>query len=559
MGNFIKMDKQTTILTLLRQGHSKRSICRLTHSSFRKVQELSLTLGQTEAPLPEVLTGSGVQREALSVEVLAGETGRDPWGVEISPLADLPAPTPVLVTRSSLLKPHLEAISAYLERGLGARRIWQDLTDLHGYKGGEDSVKRLVRKFKARHPKWFQHLDVLAGEEAQMDFLEGPRLILRDPSGRVTRRRTWILMLTLSHSGMSYREAILDQSARTVLAALMQGFEKFGGVPERLKIDNFKAAVVHAHRYDPVLHPLFQAWASHYGILLSPCDPGCPNQKGRVERDCRYTQDNFLKGLPEIVSLDDLNERLRAWEIRTAHQRIHGRHKRQVLEIFKSEEAPALQALPTSPFHLFEMGQRKVGVHGTVEVEGCHYEVSHRLIGQAVSVQYDAREVRVYRIMESGPQFEIRHDRCLRKGDLVRKAGAHPSWMDRPRHEREAWYRQGAAKVGPHCNALVESILSDDRGRHPRTHRRVLGIRDLERRFGPEVLESACSKMTPAPEASWHRLSELCELVAAQRREKEWKSLSHADSAATDPVIRPMDEYQDLIDAMVVGIDEVVL
>jgi transposase len=551
MGNFITMDKKTTILTLLRQGHSKRSICRLTHSSPKTVQELSRTLGQKEASAPEVLTGDLAQREAPGLEVLAGEPVRDPWGIEQATTEEVaPDPIPVLSTRSALLKPHLEAIGAYLKRGLGARRIWQDLTDLHGFLGGEDSVKRLVHKVKANHPKWFQHLDVLPGEEAQMDFLEGPRLVLREASGQVVRRRTWILVLTLSHSAMSYREAILDQSARTVLAALMRGFEKFGGVPERLKIDNFKAAVIQAHRYDPVLHPLFQAWAGHYGILLSPCDPGCPNQKGRVERDCRYTRDGFLKGLPEIDSLDSLNERLRIWEARTAHQRIHGRHKRQVLEVFQSEEAPALQPLPASPFHLFEMGRRKVSVQGTVEVDSCHYEVSHLLIGQIVSVQYDAREVRVYRLHESGPKFEIRHDRSLHKGHLVRKEGAHPAWMDRTRHEREAWYLRGASKVGPHCNALVESILSDDRGRHPRTHRRVLGIRDLERRFGSEILETACSKMTPAPEASWHRLRELCELVQAQRRKDTADSSPQADSTMTDPVIRSMDEYQEMIDAL---------
>ncbi|MBK8802846.1 MAG: hypothetical protein IPN71_12505 [Fibrobacteres bacterium] len=83
----------------------------------------------------------------------------------------------------------------------------------------------------------------------------------------------------------------------------MRGFEKFGGVPERLKIDNFKAAVIQAHRYDPVLHPLFQAWAGHYGILLSPCDPGCPNQKGRGAR--LPVHEGWLpEGLPEIDSLD---------------------------------------------------------------------------------------------------------------------------------------------------------------------------------------------------------------------------------------------------------------
>ncbi|MBK8801831.1 MAG: transposase family protein [Fibrobacteres bacterium] len=285
------MDKKTTILTLLRQGHSRRSICRLTHSSPKTVQELSRTLGQKEASAPEVLTGDLAQREAPGLEVLAGEPVRDPWGIEQATTEEVaPDPIPVLSTRSALLKPHLEAIGAYLKRGLGlvgSGRIW---TDLHGFLGGEDSVKRLVHKVKANHPEMVPASGCTSRRRGPNGLPGGASFGLARgfwPSGAASHLD---LVLTLSHSAMSYREAILDQSARTVLAALMRGFEKFGGVPERLKIDNFKAAVIQAHRYDPVLHPLFQAWAGHYGILLSPCDPGCPNQKGRVERDCRYTR-----------------------------------------------------------------------------------------------------------------------------------------------------------------------------------------------------------------------------------------------------------------------------
>ncbi|MBK8803823.1 MAG: DDE-type integrase/transposase/recombinase [Fibrobacteres bacterium] len=370
-------------------------------------------------------------------------------------------------------------------------------------------MKRLVHKVKANHPKWFQHLDVLPGEEAQMDFLEGPRLVLREASGQVVRRRTWILVLTLSHSAVSYREAILDQSARTVLAALMRGFEKFGGVPERPKIDNFKAAVIQAHRHDPVLHPLFQAWAGHYGILLSPCDPGCPQPEGVAWARLPVHEDGFLKGLPEIDSLDSLNERLRIWGgphrapahpwtpqaagpggISKVRRRLHCNHS-------------------GSPFHLFEMGRRKVSVQGTVEVDSCHYEVSHLLIGQIVSVQYDAREVRVYRLHGVGSQVRDppRPQPAQRaSGPKGRGAsGVDGSNAQRTRSLVPPWRIQGRA------------ALQRLGGKHPVRRPRqtsayapgVLGIRDLERALWLEILETACSKMTPAPEASWHRLREL--------------------------------------------------
>jgi len=38
-------------------------------------------------------------------------------------------------------------------------------------------------------------------------------------------------VLILSHSGKSHHETITDQSARTVIEALMRGFEKFGVCP----------------------------------------------------------------------------------------------------------------------------------------------------------------------------------------------------------------------------------------------------------------------------------------------------------------------------------------
>ncbi|MBK8803683.1 MAG: hypothetical protein IPN71_16855 [Fibrobacteres bacterium] len=162
------MDKKTTILTLLRQGHSKRSICRLTHSSPKTVQELSRTLGQKEASAPEVLTGDLAQREAPGLEVLAGEPVRDPWGIGASHHGGGSArPYPGFVDAQRPIETSFGGNRCLSEAWSGARRIWQDLTDLHGFLGGEDSVKRLVHKVKANHPKWFQHLDVLPGEEAQ--------------------------------------------------------------------------------------------------------------------------------------------------------------------------------------------------------------------------------------------------------------------------------------------------------------------------------------------------------------------------------------------------------
>lgn len=556
------MDKKTTIETLLRQGQGIRAICRVVKSSPKVVIRLQRAM-ERETLHSEVPTGPDLQRETVSAQVPTGsldDSFVDSWGFEEQREESSGASGQELATRSIQLRPYLDVVQALMERGLEARLIWRELVESHGFSGAEDSVKRLVRRARARSPKWFQMLPVLPGQEAQMDFVEGPKVWKGEGRTEKDKKRTWIMVLTLSHSGMSYREVIANQSAQTVLEALMRGFEKFGGVPEWLKIDNFKAAVTQAHRFDPVLSPLFQAWASHYGIVLSPCDPGKPNQKGRVERDCRYTRESFFKSVPETVTMEVLNQKLQEWSRSVANQRMHGRHKRQVQEVFQTEEKPALRPLPERAFLIFELGMRKVSVHGAVEIDGCHYEVSHRLIGTAVEVRYDSREIRVYGNSEGHEsKLLVRHVRCWKKGTLVGAAGAHPTWMDRPRVDREVYFiRAASEQVGPHCEALVRAVLSNDRGRHPRTHRTVQGIRNLARKFGATVLEQACSRTTPNPEVSWHRLQELCEMIRAKQdvnncREDVGDVIPTASRTLprhSDPVIRTLTEYDDLIEGM---------
>ena len=48
----------------------------------------------------------------------------------------------------SACEPYRETILGELSRGRNAMGIWQDLVDRHGFAGGYQSVKRLVRKLR---------------------------------------------------------------------------------------------------------------------------------------------------------------------------------------------------------------------------------------------------------------------------------------------------------------------------------------------------------------------------------------------------------------------------
>lgn len=132
-----------------------------------------------------------------------------------------------------------------------AKRIDQDLTSEHGFKGSYYSVRRFVRTLRTEKPEAFRRIEVEPGFEAQVDFGTGAPII--GPDGK--RRRTHVLRVVLSHSRKGYAEGVFRQTTDDFIGALENAFWAFGGVPKTVVIDNLKAAVKHPDWYDPELVP----------------------------------------------------------------------------------------------------------------------------------------------------------------------------------------------------------------------------------------------------------------------------------------------------------------
>ena len=75
---------------------------------------------------------------------------------------------------------------------------------------------------------------------------------------------------------------------------------------------------------------------THYGVVADTCRVGDPNRKGTVESAIQHTQATALKGR-RFDSVGAQNTWLAHWEERWAATRIHGRKKRQVLEMYREE------------------------------------------------------------------------------------------------------------------------------------------------------------------------------------------------------------------------------
>jgi transposase len=213
------------------------------------------------------------------------------------------APTGSGALGRSRCEPFRESILAKLDQGLSAQRIYQDLVDEHCFDAQYHSVRRYVAKLNKTQPLPFRRMEVAPGEEAQIDFGTGARVI--DGEGR--RRRTHVLRVVLSHSRKAYSEVVYRQTTDNLIQCLENAFMHFGGVPKTIVPDNLKAAVIKADWYDPDLNPKLQSFCEHYGTVLLPTKPRMPRHKGKVERGVDYVQENAIKGRT-FGSLQEQNE-----------------------------------------------------------------------------------------------------------------------------------------------------------------------------------------------------------------------------------------------------------
>jgi len=328
MGNYLRMADRQRILALLELGWSYRRIQRETGARRETVARYDPRRPSKPANL---------------------STGSSP-----SP----PGPT-------AAAEPYRDVITAAVARGLTAQRIWQDPRETYGYGHGYASVKRFVRRLSRQRPEVADVLEHPPGEEAQVDFFQGPPTF----DGQCGRwRRPWIFRMTLSCSRHGYAEPMWSQDRRSFLRAHEHAFQFFAGVPKTVRHDNLKAAVVRACLYDPEISELYLAFARHWGFVPLPSRPHHPQEQGITERSGGYLKDNALKG-QRFDSLEELAAYLERWNRTVAQVRIHGTTRQQVYAHFLAVERPALQPLADRCFDLFEVGTRTVHPDGHVQVE----------------------------------------------------------------------------------------------------------------------------------------------------------------------------------------------
>lgn len=308
----------------------------------------------------------------------------------------------------SSVKPYRELVLEFLADGVEMMTIFDRLATDHGYCGSYSSIRRFVHHLRPTLPQAVIRVHTAHGEEVQVDCGAAGRFL--DPATD-TLRPAYVFVMTLAFSRHQYAELVFDQTIATWIACHRRTFESFGGVPQRIVLDNLKAAVLVVALHDPVLGEAYRRFAKHYGVVVSPNRPQTPEHKGKVESGIRFIKRSFLAG-QQFADIDEANRRLARWIRERAGTRDHGTTHQAPLALFRAEEQAALRPLPDTAFDLTETKQVKIHPDCHAVIAGSYYSVPDRYVGQTLDAFICERVVQFF----AGTDLVATHPRAQTKG-----------------------------------------------------------------------------------------------------------------------------------------------
>jgi len=389
-------------------------------------------------------------------------------------------PTP---QQTSKVDPYAELIERWVQEGIQAKVIHQHLQSQHGFEGAYNSVQRFVKKIKVRTPDLTVPLHFQPGEAAQVDFGYGP-ILYDERTGR--EEKTWFFIMMLCWSRHQYVELVTHQDIETWLNCHQNAFNWFGGVVNKVIIDNPKCAITKACYYEPEVQRSYEELAQSYEFIISACPPRDPQKKGRVESGVKYVKRNFLP-LRTFKSLQDANQQLKRWILQTAGNRHHGSTYRKPLSQFSEIEQQQLKPLPKNPPEIASWYRVKPYRNCHVRHQKNFYSVPHALYGKALWLKLTPTTVTVY----DQHQLIAMHPRLFGVGGYSTK---HEHLPNRARFyftRNEDWCLVESKAIGTHTEQVVKKLLADPTRDLLRAAQGVLA---LKKTYGAKRLEQACQR-----------------------------------------------------------------
>lgn len=369
--------------------------------------------------------------------------------------------------KGSLFDPYQTQIQEWIDKDITILRMFEILTETHGAKS---TYVNLCKYIQTRFPKAREAYGIQVvspGEAAEIDF----GYLGMFPGSFGSLVKTYGLAVILPFSKHGYYTITYDQKLETLITELENAFVYFGGVPNRLKVDNMKTAILKNQHYELEFNQDFLEFAYHYNTVIIPCTPYSPEQKGTVEAGIKYLQGNFIGGRT-FQDSGDMKRQLRNWMDNYANQRIHGTTRKVPFEVFREEEKVKLQPLPDTSFAFFNRGVRTVGHNCHIHFANNYYSVPSCHVGKEVTVRWNKH---LLRIIHQGEQVAL-HPITREIGTYVTQRSHMPDYKVYSQTEHQARFEAKFVDMGEDSHVYFRHLLEKE-AYWFRIVRSILGLR----------------------------------------------------------------------------------
>ncbi len=330
-------------------------------------------------------------------------------------------------------------------------------------------------------------LELPPGGETQIDY--GGVGSLADQQ-RGTNRRVQTFAAKLSCSRLPYIQFVYSQDSESFVESNIRMVEFYGGVTERLLIDNLKTGVLKPHIWDPQINRAYAEFAEHYGTFIDTARVQKATDKAKVERVIPQARELFrrLKTLHPTFTLEELNEAALQWCREEYGMRKHGTTGIEPMVLFEQEEKPTLKPLQSVRFEVPIYKLVKVHTDRFFTFEKKRYAMPERCRGLSFIARRSGAILQVfdasYRLIRSYPISERRV--CWLPGDFPESQealmnGTYPRYL-----------LSRARAIGPEAEALLTAILQPHAWVKARHARGMLTV--LEQYRSSPFLPEVCSK-----------------------------------------------------------------
>jgi transposase len=325
-------------------------------------------------------------------------------------------------TREEKVNPDIEPFEQFIRDSIIHKRLRGSrvLSDIRskGYKGSQSALYRYINKhLKSSTPgqRVYQRYETAPGEQMQYDWSDYT-IMVGDNLVKVHVHST-----ILGYSRYRVYSASLNVNQSDVFEALEESFWEFGGVCERLQVDNAKVFVDHAGHQNFKWNERFQNFCGLFGITPTRSAPNHAWSKGKVEKPFDFLEEHFIKG-NTFRSFPDFLDSLKAFQ-NNVNRRVHDTTGKEPRILYEKEKE-SLMLLPID----YQTGEvkRYVGIHEEFRSVTADCLISYG--GNRYSVPWAYHRSQVWVRVSKGTKLLIfsqknrliaTHDLCLDKGKII--------------------------------------------------------------------------------------------------------------------------------------------